>query len=128
MEKKGYIVLEIGWEYNDEYYSTGNYGEMYEAPSEIFIDKDKAKAEWLKKEIASLKGVNLMNYIGEQDLTDYLTTDEETFEKFLKDTWNLELDDYEIEIPQKAKDEDIIKLIGLISLRFFKLHEITITK
>ena len=30
------MILEIGWEYNDEYYSTGNYGETYEAPEEVF--------------------------------------------------------------------------------------------
>lgn len=34
-KNKGYIVLEIGFEYNDEYYHTGNYGAMYEAPKKV---------------------------------------------------------------------------------------------
>jgi len=62
-QKKAYTVLEIGWEYNDEYYSTGNNGETYEAPQEIFLDEKKAKTEWLKKEIEAYRGQSLGHYI-----------------------------------------------------------------
>lgn len=60
--KKGYVILEIGWEYNDEYYHTSNNGEMYEAPKELYLDKAKAEAECLKREINSFRGQSLGVY------------------------------------------------------------------
>ena len=39
--KKGYIVLEAGFEYDDESYSVGNYGPTYEQPKKCLLIKKK---------------------------------------------------------------------------------------
>ena len=64
--KKGYVILEVGWEYNDEYYSTNNNGDTYEAPNEVFFDKTKAEQEMEKRQIKSYKENHLMSYFGEE--------------------------------------------------------------
>ena len=135
MEKKvAYTVLEIGWEYDDESYHTGNYGETYEAPNEIFLDKEKAKAEWLKREIKAYKGNNLAQYTNGDDFASLLVrgVDEDDVIKLFKEAFDIDLDlednYYEIEVPSSANDEDIAKLISMTTLRFNKLHEITITE
>lgn len=132
-KQKAYTVLEIGWEYNDEYMHTGNDGDTFVAPSEVFLDKEKAEAEWLKKEIDAFRGQELAMYIGEQDLSHYLVdgVSEEEFIKFIKETFDIEVDIddyYEIYIPKTATDEQIKELINLMTLRFYKLHELTITE
>jgi len=51
--------------------------------------------------------------------------------KYFKDVFGVELDDeyeYEYEVPTKATDEQIEGLIKIMSIRFYKLHEITITE
>lgn len=132
MEKKAYMILEIGWEYNDEYYSTGD-GETYEAPEEIFLDKNKAAEALLKKEIAAYRYSDLQGYIGENDLSDFCEgkTQPEDIFKFFKDEFDDEIDEddyYELEVPSNATDAQIKKLLGMLTLRFFKLHTITITE
>jgi len=128
--KKGYIILEIGWEYNDEYYTTGNYGEMYEAPTEVFMDKKLAQAECDKRELESFRGVNLSSYLGE-DLDSYLanSASEDDLFKYVKDTFDVDMeDDFYFDIPNKATDEQIKGLMEILTLRFHSLKEITINE
>lgn len=97
------------------------------------MDKDKAKAEWLKKEIDAFRGNELSSYIGEEDISHSLANgvSEGELISYFKETFGQEIDPddyYEMSVPSKATDEQIEGLIKLMSLRFFKLHEITITE
>ncbi|HEY9704266.1 MAG TPA: hypothetical protein V6C58_17575, partial [Allocoleopsis sp.] len=63
-KQKGYLVLEVGYEYNDEYYHTGNYGTTYEAPEKIYLTKEKAEAVLKEKTFEALRGEDLGRYGG----------------------------------------------------------------
>ena len=127
-KQKGYIVLEVGYEYNDEYYSTGNYGEMYEAPKKVFTDKEKAIIELNEKTINKLRGEDLGRYNGDglDGICKKGMADE--FAMIFKSEFNKDIDDdgYEIEIPKKATDEQIKKLMECLSLAFFELVEVEV--
>jgi len=46
---KIYVVCRVAFDYNDEVYHTGNYGESFDVPSQAF--KDEAKANALAQEM-----------------------------------------------------------------------------
>jgi hypothetical protein len=121
---KGYVILEVGYEYNDEVYSTGNYGEQFEAPNEVYTDKDKAKAEMSVRANKQLRGLSLAHYgYG----LDEITNDEQELITFFKDEFNIEVDDedfYDMDVPSSATDEQLEKLQGLLTLKFFRLKEV----
>lgn len=125
-DKVAYMILEIGWEYNDEYYHTNNNGETYEKPNVIFLDEKEAKVELLKRERKEFKGKTLGSYIYElnRQLTKG-TTEEDVKDYFMK-TWNEDIDDEQFEIPSKATDAEIDGLLKLIKIRFFILHKVKI--
>ena len=43
--KKGYMVLEVGWEYNDEGYNNSG---GFESPTEVYLDKETADKAYNK--------------------------------------------------------------------------------
>lgn len=59
--KKGYLVLEVGYEYNDEYYHTGNYGTTYEAPDTIYLTKEAAMEVLKQKKAKTLVDMEVMD-------------------------------------------------------------------
>ncbi len=124
--KKGYIVLEVGYEYNDEYYHTGNGGNMYEAPKKVFIDKEQAIVELEKKTIEKLKGESLGNYNGNglEGICEKGMTYE--FRKIFKEDFDIDLDEdeYDIQIPKNASNESLKKIIECMKLKFFELVEV----
>lgn len=127
--KEGYVILALGWEYNDEYYDSGD-TDKYQKPTEVYLDKTEAKDALLKKEIERFKGNNILMY-GEEGIDGLLVNshEKEEFIKFVNETWpklNFTEDDYELDIPQNAKDEDIKKLIKYVSLRFHILQTVKI--
>lgn len=127
--KKGYMILAIGYEYNDEGY---NITDSYEKPDEVFTDKDKAKEELIKQEIKSYRGSDLSAYMGEDGLEDHLAKGQtvESVTEYLKKEFKLDVDSseryYEIYIPKEATDEQIKNLMKMVTLRFNELHEINI--
>lgn len=130
MENKfGYLVLEIGWEYDDSFHSTGNNGETYEAPKEIFLDKEDAEAYLIKKEIEAFRGRELGSYIGEEGIEEILLSDMKTLSEYVLENFKMDLgadDFYNFKIPKKASDEAVIGLLKLITLRFYQLIKIPI--
>ena len=117
---KGYVILEVGFEYNDEIYHTGNYGETYAAPNTVFMDKDKAIEEVDKLNVNKLRG-EYLDYYGYG--VEEFANDEDAFMEF----WRREFDkdaEYEFRVPSDATDEQLKGLIKLLSFRFFTLKEI----
>jgi hypothetical protein len=123
--KKGYIVLETGFEYDDESYSTGNYGPTYEQPKKMFLDKEKAFVFWKKQSMEKLRGLTLGLYVGgdpdqlcKKDMVD-------KFYQIMKELGSDE-DDYEMQIPDTATYEQLEQLIECLKIEFFKVVEIDI--
>ena len=125
-KKKGYIVLEVGYEYNDEYYHTGNYGATYEAPEKVFTDKEKANDELKQKTFEKLRGgEDLGRYNG--DWLDGICKDgmQDEFAKIFKEEFDIDVEKkYEAVVPKKATDEQLMKIIECLDLEFFELVEV----
>ena len=129
MEKqKGYIVLEVGYEYNDEHYHTGNYGNTYDAPDKVFLDKEKATIELDNQTFAKLRGEDLERYNGNglKGICKKGMVDE--FCKVFKEEFGIDMDEdgYDIEIPESATNEQLAKVLDCLQLEFFKLVEVEI--
>jgi hypothetical protein len=124
---KGYIVLEVGWEYNDEYYYSGN-GNTYEAPSEVFTDKEKADALCKKRNIKAYKGTELASYI--QDLGDELVRgySEDDIYDYIEKTFGEEANReyFEYSVPMDATDKQVEGLMKMLKLRFFVVKSVNI--
>lgn len=123
-KQKGYIVLEVGYEYNDEYYSTGNYGDMYEAPKKVFLDKEKAAVELRTKTLEKLRGEDLGRYngCGLEGICKKGMQNE--FCRIFKEEFGKDTERWEFEIPEKATDEQLTKIIECLDLDFFELVEV----
>ena len=120
----GYVILEVGYEYNDEIYHSGYNGDSYEAPKEVFTDKEKAKAEMVLRTNKHLRGLSLGHYCYGLD---EITHREEDLIKFFNDEFSVDLsgdDYYEMDVPTSATDGQLAKLQELIHLKFFKLQEV----
>lgn len=123
-KKKGYIVLEVGYEYNDEYYSTE--GDRYEAPKKVFVDKEKATVELNKKLFERLRGEDLGRYNGDGLRGVCKKGMEDDFCRIFKEEFDMDIsdEDYEYEIPKKATDEQLAKILECLDLDFFELVEV----
>lgn len=129
--KKGYVILEVGWEYDDESYSTAD---TFEAPNEIFLDKKKAETEFIKREIKAYRNSTINHYAGYDGLENYLnqSVSMEELIKYAKDNFDIDMTDeddyYEFNIPKNATDKQVEGLINMLSLRFNELHEVNINE
>lgn len=124
--KKGYVILEIGYEYNDEIYHTGNYGESYEAPNKIYTDKVKADADLVTKNLEKFKGLELGYYCYG---IDEITHDEQGLIDFLNNElkMNVKEDEFwDVHLPNDMTDEQCKALMKLINLEFYTIHEVEI--
>lgn len=123
-KQKGYIVLEVGFEYNDEYYHTGNYGATYEAPKKVFTDKEKAMVELHKKTFEKLRGEDLSRYNGDGLGGICKEGMQDEFCRIFKEEFDKDAEEWELEIPKKATDEQLMKIIECLDLEFFELVEV----
>ena len=125
MEKqKGYIVLEVGYEYDDEFYSTGNYGETYEAPNKVYLSQEKAIIELKKQTMEKMRGEDLSRYNGNGLEGICKKGMQDQFCKIMNEEFELNAEDWELDIPKTATDEQLEKIIECLELEFFKLVEI----
>lgn len=123
-KEKGYLVLEVGYEYNDEYYSTGSYGTTYEAPKKVFLNEETAMAELKQKTFEKLRGEDLGRYGGDGLRGICKKNMEDEFSKICQEEFDIDTDEYDIEIPKTATDEQLMKIIECLKLEFFKLVEV----
>lgn len=126
MEKTGYVILPIGWEYNDEVYHTGNYGETYEKPTSVILNKEKAQTKLKESEINHFKGTTLGMYgYG----ADEFSNDPDALIEFFNKEFDEEIepDGYsEFGVPSDATDDQIERLMKIVTVRFYEMVEVEI--
>lgn len=119
MGKTGFVIQEIGYEYNDEYYYKGESGGGI--PKKIILNEAVAKLELLRLEIERWRAEDIGYYGGS---VGELSNNEEEFEEALKEA-NIDPDgDWRIGIPKEATDEQIKKLIKFSFIRFYEMVEV----
>ncbi len=121
MEKKGYVIQKLGYEYNDEtYYRPEDGGGN---PVIVMTDEVVAKKKFMELEIEAWRGETVGNYGYNLD---EVASDESEFEKALE-AMGLEVDDlWNVEIPKTATDDQIKRLIKASSIRFHEIVEVEI--
>lgn len=142
---KVYIISTIDFDYNDEYmYShEGEPGH----PKYVYSSQEKAEAECLKLNINELRGCDISGYSEDAGtlFDNVWTEDYKKRDKMLDSNWeticdifaypeesdegyskeNNPLNNYsDWSIPEDATDEQIIKLMELINLRFYQIVEL----
>lgn len=119
--KKGYVVLEVGFEYNDEINHTGNYGATYEAPNKVFLSKEKAEAQVKIQTFEKLRGLDLGSYCyGLKEITKKGKMD---ILLGISEEMGIEIEEGGA-IPEEATDEQLEKILNCITLEFFTMVEV----
>lgn len=121
MEKKGYIIQSIGYEYNDETYYKPEGGGGY--PQAVLTDEVEAKKRMMELEIEEWRGQRIGHY--GYDI-DEVAENESEFEQALA-AMGIDIEDWwDVEIPTTATDDQIKRLIKASSIRFHEIIEIEI--
>lgn len=127
----GYVVMERGFEYNDEINSESEGG----TPKKIIFNKDDANKEVKRLNIEKLKSTSITDYT--YDIEDVLSVDVEEFEKLLesineshggKEKPKYQWQDDTYSIHPKATDEELEKVYKAISLRFYECVEVEVDR
>jgi len=123
MENKVFTIVRIEWQYNDEYYYTGEGN----GGNAVAVWRDKARAEEecrrLNRKSARGQGYHgVGNFLGEDPFWNTKPTEEtdKLFERigFSRDeTW-------EYCIPESAADEDVDAFLDFFNMKFYKLTEV----
>lgn len=124
---KSYILMEKGYEYDDNYYNPVDGG----IPKKVFFDIKDAEAEHLKLEIKNFKNTDITSYM--YDIEDYLNVSKEVFENYInslnekygkpnKKAW----ESGEFQLNESATEEEAKKYFDMISLRFFEISEVEV--
>lgn len=126
---KGYVVMEKGFEYNDEINSSTDGG----FPKKIYFNVDAVKSAVKNLNLEKLKSESITDYA--YDLEDVLSVDVEKFEEFLKrvdenhggkepkkNSW---IDDTYM-IHPKATNEELAEFEKMITLSFYEYVEVEV--
>ena len=122
---KAWVVMEIGWQYNDEYYYTDDNDSG--TPQKVYFDKQKAQDAALDQNIKALSSNEIGSYATDGDISTILEIDEEDFKTMVKDMGG-SVGDYEINLPEKLKRADAMKILAAINIRWFDVQEIPVGK
>lgn len=121
MVKKGYVIQQLGYEYNDEtYYRPEDGGGN---PVVVIIDEATAKKRMMELEIKQWKTESIGHHCYSWD---EIAEDENEFEKALEAMGMDPEDDYDLNIPKDATDEQIKRLIKASTLRFYEIIEVDV--
>lgn len=126
----GYVITEIGYEYNDEIYSQNDSGGG--TPVRVFLDKEKAQAEVNKMNIASLVSCEIGSYSYDlEEIIDDIPAFEKIISKYdLKKEVNVkesyDLGQWFASNASKFSESDKVKLLDLVTLEFFSITEVEI--
>jgi hypothetical protein len=113
--KNGYVVLQVNWEYNDEFYSTDGEGN----PISIYLDKEKAEKEKNKLEVLEARRT-MLNELTAKGVS------EKYQDALLEEGINWDFDDYGYMIPKELPDEKVVKLLDITGLHFYTVEEVPI--
>jgi hypothetical protein len=121
-----YVVMEIGWEYNDEVYSRGNNGDSGGTPKKVFRDKAMAKkraGDLNIKELttSSYRGLNSYGY----ELDDIVKRKHQGELATLLERDDLEgwMED-ECPLPDSMSKELAIKVLACLEVSWFEVVEV----
>ena len=125
-----YVVLQKGFEYNDEVYSQAESGSGH--PHKIFFTEEAAREEVERMNIKELKETNITEYAYDiEDICDYpdelLEFCNSLNEKYgkieTKDRWNTP-DEYRLN--SMATDEEAKQYSNMIDLDFYEMVQVEI--
>lgn len=126
----GYVITEVGYEYNDEIYRENDSGGG--TPVKVYLDKAKAEAEVGKMNLESLVTCEIGQYA--YDLEDIIN-DMDSFEKIIKKydkegevsvNDSYQLGEWFSSHAPNFSASDKKKLLDLVSLEFYTLTEVEI--
>ena len=120
---KAWIVMEIGWQYNDEYYYTDDNDSG--TPQKVYFDKKKAEEAALDMNIKALKSSGLTGYY--ESLSGILEIDEADFTKMLEEM-DGSVEDYNINLPDKLSRENAVKILAAINIRWFEVADVPVVQ
>lgn len=121
MEKKGYVIQRVGYEYDDETYSRAQDGGGN--PVIVMTDEVEAKKRMMELEIEAWRGQSIGHYGYDAD---EVAADEAEFQRALE-AMGLEADDlWDVEIPKTATDDQIKRLIKSSKIKFYEIVEVKI--
>ena len=114
-----YTIVQVGWEYNDEYYYQGESGGG--TPLSVYKDRSKAEAAALAKNIEEYKniGASRWNQLGAyfpDGEYDFDSDDKEELKKL-----GVTANDQGIILPEAASDAELAEIIGLIGIVFYEI-------
>lgn len=123
---KAYIIMEKGFEYDDNYYNPTEGG----SPKKVYFKFDDAQNALYEYEVKNAKEQDISNYLGyemedelncsKEELSDYCKSLNEKYglpEK--KSSW----DSFgEFQLNPKATNEESKKYLDMISFRFFEIE------
>jgi hypothetical protein len=125
---KAYVILQRGFEYNDEIYSSQDSGCGF--PKKIFYTKEGAKEEVLRLNINEMKSSNITDYAYDvedicddvEELTNFCKKMLETYGPVptSDNIWD-RADEYRLH--PSATDEDSKKYMKIVDLDFFEIVE-----
>ena len=114
-----YTIVQVGWEYNDEYYYQGENGGGN--PLSVYKDRSKAEAAVLAKNIEEYKRISssrwnrLGAYFPDNEY-DFNSDDDKELKKL-----GVIVNDEGIKLPESASDADMAEIIGLIGIVFYEI-------
>lgn len=126
----GYVITEIGYEYNDEIYYQGESGGG--TPVKVYLDKDKAQAELDRLNLESLVTCEIGEYAYDlEDIIDDMSAFEKIIKKYDKTEQVSVEDSYELgnwfaKHAPNFSQADKKKLLEIVSLEFYTLTEVEI--
>jgi hypothetical protein len=126
-KKKGWALVEINWEYNDEF-SYRPEGEGYTTQA-VYLAKDDVDAECEKLNCASVRGVDIGNYSSEG--LDGVLAKNVTKEKLFawaKENLGVEWSngDDQYDVPDGKSHATYKALLDLLTIRFHEVIEVEI--
>ena len=126
----GYVVVEKGFEYNDEIHSPNEGGGGI--PKKIFFNLNDVQSEVKRLNLEMLKNVNIIDYA--YDIED-VVNDVEEFEALInkinenhggKEQPKYNWQDYTWKIHSQATDDELSEVYKLVSLSFYDYYVVDI--
>jgi hypothetical protein len=125
-----YVILQKGFEYNDEVYSQSGSGAGH--PHKIFFTKEAAREEVVKMNINEFKQTNITEYSYEiedicddpDELLEFCNSLNEKYGEIeSKDVWNIP-DEYRLH--NMATDEEANQYSKMVDLDFYEMVEVEV--
>ena len=127
----GYVINEVGYEYNDEIYHQSEHGGG--TPVMIYLDKAKAEDEVSKMNLNALMSCEIGSYAYDfSEVVDDLDEFKRIVKKYVSEDDELDLDDsYEVgewfsSNGSKFSESDKKKIAKLVNLEFYSITEVEI--